>query len=450
MRTRLPLLFAVLAPLAACSEPGLVVGDLEEVTVLKAIPNRDLDILFVIDDSASMADEQAALAAAFPQMIDVLGQVDGGLPNLHIGVITSDMGTSTTAGTIGPSVGSAGSGGCSGTGDGGVLQTVSAMTDRFLSDVDDQGTRVRNFTGELRDVFGELAQVGAQGCGFEQHLSAMQRSFEHPQNAGFVRPDANLAIVILADEDDCSASSATLFAEDPALGRLSSFRCFEHGVTCDPDTTSAGDKTSCAPREDSPYVEGVEPFVQALLATKPDPRMVMVAAIVGDPDAVSVQHLPPPGGGAVVPTLAASCVYNDPNARSEAFPAVRLAGFLDAFPGRATLTSLCGDDLSSPLGTIGQSAKKLIGDPCLDTTLLADSSPEPGIQPSCEVVDIRDADPDAPRSLATCASGAADCYELVADPVACPSTPGNLRVRIQRATAVTDDTWTHVRCQRAQ
>src|SRR5690606_31495398 len=140
-----------------------------------------------------------ALAAAFPQMIDVLGQLDGGLPNLHIGVVTSDMGTSTPAG-IGPSVGSGGTGGCAGTGDDGVLRTVPGMTEAFLSDVDDEGTRVRNFTGELRDVFGELAQV-PYGCGFEQHLAAMRRALEQPANAGFLRPEANLAVVILADED---------------------------------------------------------------------------------------------------------------------------------------------------------------------------------------------------------------------------------------------------------
>ena len=60
--------------LAACNESHVVVGDLQEVTSLKAIPNRNLDILFVVDNSPSMADKQAALAANFPKMMDVLGQ----------------------------------------------------------------------------------------------------------------------------------------------------------------------------------------------------------------------------------------------------------------------------------------------------------------------------------------------------------------------------------------
>src|SRR5215475_3220145 len=55
--------------------------------------NRDLDLLFLIDDSPSMADKQANLADNFPKFIDVLSSIQGGLPNVHIGVATSDMGT---------------------------------------------------------------------------------------------------------------------------------------------------------------------------------------------------------------------------------------------------------------------------------------------------------------------------------------------------------------------
>lgn len=79
-----------------CKDSVIVVGGLQEVAAMKAIPNRDLDILFMIDDSASTLDKQTELAASFPRMIDVLQTLDGGLPNLHIGIITSDMGTSSS------------------------------------------------------------------------------------------------------------------------------------------------------------------------------------------------------------------------------------------------------------------------------------------------------------------------------------------------------------------
>ena len=46
----------LVAPLiaGACNQPGVVIGELQDTLVLPAIPNRDLDLLFVIDDSPSM------------------------------------------------------------------------------------------------------------------------------------------------------------------------------------------------------------------------------------------------------------------------------------------------------------------------------------------------------------------------------------------------------------
>ncbi len=434
--------------LAACSDTSVVVGDLQEITTMRAVPNPNLDILFVVDNSPSMLEQQASLAANFTRMIDVLEQLDDGLPNLHIGVVTSDLGTSTPNG-IGPSIGQIGQGGCAGTGDDGALQHPSAaLTGTFISDVAREGgTRERNYTGALRDVFGDIARVGAAGCGFEQHLAAMSRALTNPANTGFLRPYANLAVVIIGDEDDCSALSPTLFGSDSqTLGPLQSFRCTRFGVTCDQDVNGVGAKTGCHPADASLLVSDVQPFVDALLAAKADPREVMVAAIVGDPAPVSV-HVDTTNGMQQL-ALEPSCIFAGPAGDELADPAVRLAAFLDAFPGRSTLTSICNADLSGALTQIGGTAKKLVGDPCLDTPNLADASPDPGLQPACEVLDIRDSAPDAPTVVPTCTAGASDCYEIAADPVACPSAPDHLRVRIHR-TAVADDTWTHVRCQLA-
>ena len=440
------------ALLAACNDPSVVVGGLQEVNSLRAIPNRDLDLLFVIDDSPSMADKQVALADAFPKMIDVLSQIDGGLPNLHLGVVTSDMGTSASGTAPAPAIGVVGNGGCAGTGKDGALVQLGTMTDRFLSDVEQPDhSRVKNYTGELRDAFGQLARVGAGGCGFEQHLSAMKRALVNPLNAGFLRPGANLAIVFLADEDDCSASSGALFGVDSTtLGPLQSFRCFRFGVDCAQDSNTVGAKSDCRAASGSALISELTPFVDALLATKPDPRMLMTAAVVGDPTPVAVELRDPPGGGTPIMALAHSCAYTNQAQTEVADPGVRLAGFLDAFPGRNRLTSVCSADLANPLGLIGDSAKKLMGDPCLDTTRLADASSEiEGVQPSCEVADIRDSAPDAAMMVPPCSSGAPDCYEIVADAVACPATSDHQRIRFHRVTQVPDDTWTSIRCQLA-
>src|SRR3954454_2054806 len=85
--------------------------------------NRDLDLLFLIDDSPSMADKQANLADNFPKFIEVLNSIPGGLPNVHIGVVTSDMGTQGPPPGFGPTVGAGLPGACSGVGKDGVMQT---------------------------------------------------------------------------------------------------------------------------------------------------------------------------------------------------------------------------------------------------------------------------------------------------------------------------------------
>jgi hypothetical protein len=438
----------VVAALAACQSHDIVVGELQEIASIKAIYNPNLDILFVVDNSGSMADHQAQLAENFPLMMDRLSQLEGGLPNLHIGVVTSDMGTTGSNGLIGPAIGSPGAGGCAGIGDAGALRGSVAITDTFISDVSDgAGGRVVNYTGDLRDVFAGIAQVGNSGCGFEQHLAAMRGALDHPSNAGFLRPDANLAVIIIADEDDCSITDPVFFGPESAeLGPLQSFRCARFGVRCDSSMMELGDKTDCVPDPDSVLVDPVQPFIDHLVALKGDPRMVMVAGVLGDPAPVAVQEGSLNGQEVAPLVLAPSCTFEGSQGPAVADPAVRLAAFLDGFPGRSTLTSICSNDLSTPLDTIGASAKKLQGDPCLDTSALADASPEPGVQPACEVLDVRDSAPDAPRSLPSCADAGGDCYELVADPIVCPDSADHLRITFRR-NAVTDDLWTSVRCQ---
>ena len=53
---------------------------------------RDVDVLFLVDDSSSMAAAQATLRQGFARFVTALGNAPGGLPNLHIAVISSDMG----------------------------------------------------------------------------------------------------------------------------------------------------------------------------------------------------------------------------------------------------------------------------------------------------------------------------------------------------------------------
>ena len=66
-------------------------SNLTEVALIPATISNDLDLLFVIDDSPSMLDKQTNLKASFPAFINELNALPGGLPNVHIGVVTSDL-----------------------------------------------------------------------------------------------------------------------------------------------------------------------------------------------------------------------------------------------------------------------------------------------------------------------------------------------------------------------
>jgi hypothetical protein len=105
----------------ACGEKDKPGPDREQrqvVVELAATPIRDLDLLFVIDDSAGiMLEAQRNLAAGFPGFLERLQGIPGGLPSLHLGVITTDMGTKASGSdTPAPEIGQAGQGRCRGSG----------------------------------------------------------------------------------------------------------------------------------------------------------------------------------------------------------------------------------------------------------------------------------------------------------------------------------------------
>jgi hypothetical protein len=72
-----------LASLAGCPDRSVSsvypVQGTVETKDLPAIPNRNADILFVIDNSGSMTEEQASLRANFGKFMDVLATIEGGI-----------------------------------------------------------------------------------------------------------------------------------------------------------------------------------------------------------------------------------------------------------------------------------------------------------------------------------------------------------------------------------
>tara|TARA_R110002073_G_scaffold123819_12_gene268022 strand:+ start:5391 stop:6368 length:978 start_codon:yes stop_codon:yes gene_type:complete len=163
-----------------------------------------MDILFVIDDSGSMEEEQANLVQNFPQFINVLDQfmtTDGGLLDYRLAVTTTGRDVTYRIDTsLLPiplpfpfpieSI--------SESGDNGVMRQQCGMTSRWVDRAD----------GNVSSTFSCVANVGTSGPGLEMPLYATQLALgdriTDGTNAGFLREDALLAVVILTDEDDCS------------------------------------------------------------------------------------------------------------------------------------------------------------------------------------------------------------------------------------------------------
>jgi len=145
---------------------------------------REIDLLFVIDDSPAMAAHQANLTANYARLMTVLETMPLGLPDVHIGVTTTDPA------------------------DGGRLRERPAMSEHFLaSELLFDGSRQTNFTGDLGQAFTELASVGAAGSATTTPFDAIRLGISDAVNPGFIRPDAYLLVVVLTAGDDASAIS---------------------------------------------------------------------------------------------------------------------------------------------------------------------------------------------------------------------------------------------------
>ena len=393
-------------------------------------PVRDLDVLFVVDDSSSMGDEQDLLAGALSSFFATLDERMDGRPNLHIGVTSTNVGT-----------GSDGGGGevCSGNGDNGNLLVPDACSplDRpYLIDVanpdDEAGPRVINYPdGQLAETLGCMTRLGTQGCGFEQPFEAMRRAIDRSTD-GFVRPDAMLLVVLVSDEDDCSAFDRTVFDanhddRDDPLGELSSFRCFEFGVTCDqPEVRVTGERTGCAPRDDSPYLHPSATYAHLLSDGKGGEGMVMVAAMVAAPSPVEVIEWPDSGELQLEP-LCPDAVMP----QASGLPAIRTHALLDALPRHAS-ASICNTDMPSHLrGFANATADNLAGSRCLWATPFDSDDQRSGIQPICRAtlrldsgdwIDLPSCDED---------STGESCFTVAEDRALCGWTDSRLAVSVE-------------------
>jgi hypothetical protein len=328
-------------------------------------PTRKVDMLFLIKDSGSTVLMIDNLLRNFPVFMQRLMDPPG-LPDLRIAVVTSDLGAGD--GSIS---------GCNATGGkNGIFQYAPRGTctatglDPGATYIADTGTS-RNFTGELANVFTCIADVGDGGCGYEHELAAITRALgadgklAPAENQAFLRDDAFLFVMILTDEDDCSAppdsglfdtTSKTLASP---LGPISSYRCNEFGHLCNgtkPPRLAPNGRandtvtlSNCVPAEGAGMLTPVSTIVSQLRALKPFPdQQILVAAIAGPPTPYTVGWSNPPGvtDTGPWPNVEPSCIGSD---GSFANPAVRIARWVEAFGDNGLLLPVCSDNFGPSL-----------------------------------------------------------------------------------------------------
>lgn len=242
---------------------------------------RKIDVLFLVDNSCSMAEEQGSLTAAFPLVVTELWATQ---TDFHIGVISTDMASGSHSGR---------------------LREVAGV--RYIEP--DTPNAVATFT--------TMAMMGTSGSGDERGREAIYTALGplgNSYNAGFYRPAAQLGVVALSDEDDHSTNNPISKAEFIAVALAAKADPLDvefHSIVTPPSC-------SCGPLQDErpgfaylDYTAGIggtahdirvadySPALQAVLDGFDTSAPVVTLSGAPDP-ATLVVTVTEPGGGVVV------------------------------------------------------------------------------------------------------------------------------------------------------
>ena len=423
-------------------------------------PVRKLDLIFMIDNSSSMTAKQDNLRNNFPGFMQELTKIQGGAPDMHIAVISSTVGA-------GPTTPAAE---CYPGGDRGRFQVrpecgIDTTKSGYFLKIDAAGkTNFEELGGlaKLPDVFKCMAALGVNGCGYEHQLLSLYFSVDgrtNPENAGFLRDDAYLGVVLLSDEDDCSAEPTANFFASPIAGQSGSVRCSLLGHQCNgqpvPPMPFSTPLSNCKPYERDDATEkdsrliNVGVFVDFLktVVKKGRSDKILVSTVIGwddSPDAkYSIIEQPSRNGGTEIDT---GPICNDQGAGAAA-PGLRLHTFAKAFENN-TVFPICKTDLSPAMTEIGRRLRLLIENTCITAPLYdRDADGSNGVQPDCEVLDqvpLNDGTNQYKEQyLQPCvAGGAGPCWSLTADPL-CGS---GYRTEVTRPVPAAAGTLQSIKC----
>lgn len=169
--------------------------------VFEQLETPEVDILFVIDNSCSMSAEQASLTNNFQSFLSF---ADAQALDYQIAVVSTDV-DSCPSPTPAERPNRMDQGRCGYFADG--------------SATGQQDPNWRMITPDERpspnQAFAAIATQGINGSGAERGLQAAHWALSAPRitgwNAGFLRPDAYLALVFVADEDDQSNNTVDFY-----------------------------------------------------------------------------------------------------------------------------------------------------------------------------------------------------------------------------------------------
>jgi hypothetical protein len=182
-----------------------------------------IDLLFVIDNSASMNTYQMALSDAFPSFIDALWDALPPDTSVHVGVTTTDFGSPGCSGATEGTVA------CQSTASAAEITMHYDTPENAPSEINGAQGRLFEWAGEhyfeastnddnaaLATWFsGAATAAGENGCTFEMPVAAAGWAFTSPNvgevnstNDGFLRNEGTvLLIFFLTDEPDKSPES---------------------------------------------------------------------------------------------------------------------------------------------------------------------------------------------------------------------------------------------------
>jgi len=175
--------FAALLLIVACSDPEPTGPSITSRVEYKDIPlfiQPAIDVLVVVDNSPQAAPHRATFQEAARQLgsaLETLPIIH--TPDLHLGIVTTDLGSRGADDTTATAHGD-----CSPNGDGGVMFTAASTTSlNYLIDARrGDGVRELNYAGSLGDALASTVEALPTGCSFPRPLEAIRRSLHNPSN----------------------------------------------------------------------------------------------------------------------------------------------------------------------------------------------------------------------------------------------------------------------------